>query len=387
LQWVRVSGQVGMAVCELCGAGLLLRSFQALSQVSAGFDASNVLVLRLTGTYAESSDIPKLRQSVKSTLEALRAMPGINSAAVTLFLPGVPFKFPVELTSPETTLDPTRKITAESRYVSEGYFAALRIPVLAGQVCDKYSDGVGLVVNRSFVNTYFGANANPIGRHFITNQRVPGDKPSSILGIVADAREAGLDQFPGPTVYWCGAPLDPGRYYLLRTNADPASLASAIRQKLHSIEPARAVYDLAPLPTFLSDAFSEVRLRTILLTLFAATALALACIGLYGTMSYFVNTRRREVGLRMALGEEPRQIGRRFIAQGLRVTGVGVLAGLCLTGWSARFISALLYNVGAHDLVALSAAVATMLFVALLASTVPAVRAARLDPIQTLREE
>jgi predicted permease len=371
----------------LSSAGLLIRSFRALSEVSPGFDAHNVLVLRLTGSYAETADIPKLRVTVRNTLDALATIPGVQDAAASLFLPGVPFKFPMEITSPDISVDPNRKITAESRYVSAGYLATLHIPLLTGQACDANSQTRSALINRSFATTYFGGSTNPIGHHVQTAQQPPGDTASTISGIVGDAREEGLDQEPVPTVYFCGPPLDPNRYYLLRTAGDPTSLATAIREKFHSVEPGRAVYDLAPLTTYLSDAYSDVKLRTLLLTLFAATALALACIGLYGTMSYFVTTRRREIGLRMALGAERTQIGLHFTRQGLIVTAIGVGAGLVLAFWSARFLSGLLYDVGTHDLAALSIAVVAMMGVALVATAFPAFRAARVDPMQILREE
>jgi putative ABC transport system permease protein len=385
-QWTLVSIQVALAVCLLSGAGLLLRSFRALSQVSPGFDASHVLVFRVTGGYGETADIPKLRQSISRTLEAIRALPGVQAAASSLTLPGVPFGYPLELASPDSGLDPARKITAESRYVSDGYFSAMSIPMIAGEPCDRHSDGTGAVVNRSFVSTYF-SEINPIGHHLIVNRNTPGAQPSTILGVAGDAREAGINHEPVPTVYWCGLTIDPSRAYLLRIAGDPGSLTNAVRQRVHLVEPARAVYDLAPLPSHLNEAFAEERLRTLLLTLFAVTALSLACVGLYGTMTYFVTTRRREIGLRIALGARRNQVWLRFVNQGLIVASSGAVAGLCIAAWCAKFVSGMLYNIPANDATALSAAVGTMLSVALLASAVPAIRATRIDPMRALREE
>jgi putative ABC transport system permease protein len=384
-QWALVSIQIALAVCLLCGAGLLLRSFAALSQVSPGFDAAHVLVFRLTGTYAETADLKKVRQGVTATLAALRELPGVQASAASLFLPGVPRDYPVQVTSPDAGFDPTRAVTAEARYVSQGYFPTMHIPLLAGTFCDTHSDGASVMVNRSFVTTYFD-RTNPLGYH-LANSTIPGDRPLTILGVVGDAREGGINHEPAPTVYWCGLPVDPGRYYLLRTAGDPANLVTAVEQRIHSVEPARAIYDLAPLPEHLSDAFSEVRLRTVLLTLFAATAMSLACIGLYGAMTYFVTSRRREVGLRMALGARRAQIGLRFVGRGLAVTAIGVVTGLCLAASSARFLSGLLFNMPSNDAWTFSIAVIAMLSVALVASAVPAIRATRVDPMQSLREE
>jgi putative ABC transport system permease protein len=384
-QWVLVSIQVALAVCLLSGAGLLLRSFQALSQVSPGFETAKVLAFRLTGTYAETADMPKLTQSINRTLEALRALPDVQAAAVSLTVPGVPFKYPSELVSPDSGFDPERKIKAESRYVSDGYFSTMQIPILAGTPCSRHSDFMDVVVNRSFVSAYFGGT-NPIGHHLTSPNSFPV-RPNNILGVAGDARETGLNQEPVPTVYWCGSLPDPGRVYLIRTSGDPAGLAGAVRQRVNSVEPARAVYDLRPLSEHLSESFEEVRLRTLLLTLFAATALSLACVGLYGTMTYFVTTRRREIGLRMALGAPRNRIGFRFVAQGLAVASAGVVSGVCLAAWSSRFISGMLYNVRPNDTSALLAVIVTMLTVALFASAIPAIRAARLDPMKVLREE
>ncbi len=152
-----------------------------------------------------------------------------------------------------------------------------------------------------------------------------------------------------------------------RTAGDPAALASAVRRRVHEVEPARAVYELSTVPEQLSEAFGEVRIRTLLLTLFALTALALACVGLYGTMSHLVTTRRREVGLRLALGAGRVRVGP-VVMQGLAVAGSGALAGLILAAGSARFLSGMLYGVAANDVAALCSATVAMLAVALVAS-------------------
>jgi putative ABC transport system permease protein len=244
-----------------------------------------------------------------------------------------------------------------------------------------------MVVNRSFVSSYYGPGVDPIGRHLVVTPNPYHSPPNTIVGIAADARESGINQEPTPTVYWCGAPWDPNRVYLVRTSADPAGMTNTVRQTLHGVEPGRAVYDLAPLASHLSEAFSEVQLRTLLLSLFAGTALSLACVGLYGTMSYFVTLRRREIGVRLALGAGRARLGLRFVGQGLSVTVLGVAAGLCLAAWSARFLAGMLYQVEANDGAALGAAMVVMLGVALAASAIPAIRAARADPMRVIREE
>ena len=189
-QWILVAIQVALAVCLLSGAGLLLRSFQALSEVAPGFDAKHVLAFRLTGGYGETADLPKLKQGVYRTLDAIRGIPGARDAATSLTLPGVPFKFPFELVSPDSGFDPARKMTAEFRYVSEGYFSTMGIPILAGKACERRSEGTGLVVNRSFAATYFGGS-DPVGHHLGVGGNAPGASTAVVSGVAGDAREIG----------------------------------------------------------------------------------------------------------------------------------------------------------------------------------------------------
>jgi putative ABC transport system permease protein len=165
------------------------------------------------------------------------------------------------------------------------------------------------------------------------------------------------------------------------------AMVETVRRQIHDIEPQRSVYDFAPLEQHFSDALSENRLRTILLTFFAGTALSLACIGVYGTLSYTVNVRQREVGLRLALGALRGQIVRQFLWQGLGVCIAGCIVGWALTSASARVLAGLLYGVSPTDFPTLSGVVLLVLMVAAVASLVPATRAARVEPMQVLRDE
>jgi putative ABC transport system permease protein len=165
------------------------------------------------------------------------------------------------------------------------------------------------------------------------------------------------------------------------------TMAETIRKKIREIEPARSVFDIKPLPEHIDDAFAENRLRTVLLSFFAATAVSLACIGLYGTLSYTVNVRQREVGLRLALGALQGQIVKQFLVQGLSVTVIGCVFGWALAFASTRLLSGMLYGVSPSDPVTLASVVLLVLFVSAMASLLPAVRAARLDPMHVLREE
>jgi putative ABC transport system permease protein len=385
VQFVLVGVQVALAVTLLAGAGLLLRSFQALGHVAAGFDPDHVLTFRISASWGETANLKASGQTVKRLLEAVSAVPGVESSAATFLLPGVPGTFPVELSVAEGRAENEKKIIAESRIGSAGFFTTMHIPLVAGEMCPEESDTPGMMVNRSFANTYF-SGTGVIGKHL--GQPSSPYFPSAVVrGIVGDARERGLDHAPVPTIYYCGLIMQPGLYFLARTHGDPMKLAEPIRRKLHEVEPARSVYDISPLDTHLSDAFAENRLRTVLMMFFALTAISLACVGLYGTLSYLVNIRRREVGLRLALGALRGQIMRQFLGQGMRVSLLGCVAGLALAAAFTRVLARMLFGVSPWDVITMSGVIALVIVVSTAASLLPAARAARVEPMQVLRDE
>jgi len=309
----------------------------------------------------------------------------VESSAATFLLPGVPSTFPVELNVAEGRADSEPKIIAESRIGSAGLFATMHIPLLAGEMCPQESNTPGMMVNRSFANIYFGGEG-VIGKHL--GQPSSLYFPSAVVrGIVGDARERGLDHEPVPTIYYCGLIMQPGLYFLARTHGNPVALGESIRRKLHEVEPGRSVFDISPLTAHLSDAFAQNRLRTVLLTFFALTAISLACIGLYGTLSYAVNIRRREVGLRLALGALRPQILRQFVAQGMRVSLLGCVAGLGLAGAFTRALAGMLFGVSPWDPITMTGVIVLVITVSIVASLLPAARAARVEPMGVLREE
>ena len=403
LQWLLVGTQVALAVTLLVGAGLLVRSFQALDHVAPGFEASHVLTFHVSGSWGETADMSGLTQRIDRIIETLRNTPGVEAAADSGELPGVPSEFQAELKFAEGPADPEHKMVAENRFVSPGYFSTMQIPQLAGEPCQEpkllrspsrpggvrlEAGSVTVLVNHRFAATYL-PGSTPVGRHLqiLGNGFLRSEDAGEIRGIVGDAREEGLDRQPGPTVYWCISAPNPDPYYLVRTHTKPMALAETLRKEVHNIEPARSVFDVMPLEEHLSDAFSENRLRAILLTFFAVTAMSLACVGLYGTLSYTVNVRRREVGLRLALGALREQIVKQFVLQGLRVTLLGCVAGWGLAVAFARILAGMLYGVSPNDAATLSAVIFLVLAVAAAASLVPAIRAAQVEPMQVLREE
>jgi putative ABC transport system permease protein len=381
VQWLLVGVQVALAVTLLSGAGLLLRSFRELGRVSPGFESSHVLTLHISTNWAEAG--PAMRPRRDRLLELFSSVPGVESAATSMALPGVPFGFQAELTVAEGRAETDPKILAAGRFITSGYFATMQIPLLRGEPC-RDGGPPQVLVNRSFADTYFAGSA-AIGHHL--QPPYPSAFPAEIRGIVGDAREQGLNKAPAPVVYWCGADAQPGTFFLIRTHGDPASMGETIRRKIHEIEPYRAVFDVTPLEEHLSDAFAENRLRTVLLSFFAITAISLACVGLYGTLSYMVNTRRREVGLRLALGALRGQIVKRFLGQGVAVAMLAALVGLALSLACTRLLAGMLYGVSPTDPFTLTAVIGLTLVVAAVASLIPAIRAALVEPMQVLRDE
>src|SRR5260221_819304 len=385
LQWLLVGIQVALAVTLLAGAGLLLRSFQQLGRVNPGFDAAHILTFQLSMNYGETGDLQRLRQFTDRILETLRATPGVESAAISVGVPGVPFRYQTEVKLLEGRAETEPKIVAENRFVSASYFQTMRIPLLAGEFCRETGGPASVVVNRAFADVYF--NGSSVIGHHVQPVGLGYSGAAEIRGISGDARESGLDHPPVPTAYWCAPLAEPGTYFLLRTRNAPMTMAKTIRRQLRNVEPMRSAYDFAPLEQHYSDALAENLLHTVLLSFFAATALSLACIGLYGTLSYNVNLRQREVGLRLALGALRGQIVKRFLWQGLTVCLAGCLAGFALAVASTRLLAGLLYGVSPTDFPTLVAVILLVLIVAAAASLLPSLRASRVEPIQVLREE
>jgi hypothetical protein len=260
----------------------------------------------------------------------------------------------------------------------------MQIPLLAGEGCGPTTNADGsreVLVNRSFVDRYL-AGQTPVGLHIADIT-----PPPRIVGIAGDVREQGIDRSPVPTVYTCFSAATPFPWFLARTSNDPMAAAAMVRKAINEFEPLRSVYEIETLGGRIDDSFAQNRLRTLVLVLFASTALSLACLGVYGTLSYIVSLRRREVCMRLALGATRAGILRRFVAQGVRVASVACLGGLILSIAFARALSGMLYGVSSSDPVTLSGVVAIVLTVAALASFVPAARAALVEPMRILRSE
>jgi putative ABC transport system permease protein len=380
-QWFLAGIQVALSVALLSGAGLLLRSAAELMRVERGFDAEHVLTFRISARFGEEQDYGRIVQRINRTLDELGALPGVSAVATSVVPTGIPISLPSEVEIVEVRARGGMKV--ESRTVSPGYFDTLRIPIVDGALCGRPAGAEGtteVMVNRSFVDRYL-AGRSPIGLH------LAAQTPDRIVGVVGNVRERGIDADPPPTVYSCFSAPTPFPVFLVRTSGDPQAVTRAIRQRIYELEPLRSVYDVLLLHDLIGDAYAENRLRTVVLTVFAISALLLACLGIYGTLSYVVSRRRREVGLRLALGAGRIGILRRFVWEGLRVAAIAAAVGLVLSLAATRALSGLLFGVTPSDPGTLAAVLGAVLLVAALASLVPAARAAMVEPMRILREE
>ena len=387
LHWTFVGVQVALSVALLAGAGLLIRSFQELSRVDTGFDPTNVLTFRITGSYAES--FASRVQNVERMLEELAALPGVEGTAASSPVPGVlddgsGFQFGATEWELVDGGDPDVRRIAEQRTVSPSYFATMAIPMLAGETCRRQpSDGIQeLVVNQAFVSRYLSGRS-PVGLLV----RTPGGRPSRIVGVAGNARDFGLDREPVPTTYNCATAVAyPPLALLVRTTNDPMTMVNTVRQRMAEIAPERSMYGVMPLEQRIGIEYSADRLRTGVISLFAGAALLLVSLGMYGTLSYVVSLRRREIGLRVAFGAAQSAITSHFLFRAMRVVGVACLAGLALAFALSRGLSSMLYGVSPNDPATLTGVIVIVLIVAAAAALVPALRAARVDPMRALRE-
>jgi putative ABC transport system permease protein len=384
LQWALVGTQVALAAALLVGAGLLLRSLAALGAVNPGFRSAHVMTLHISGSYAETTDYPGLIARVNHDLDTIRALPGVEAAATSAMLPGIGGAYPSELVSTEGVTTRQQQIVADDRYVSDGYFKTLGIPLLQGHACPADSPYLAMVVNRSFASRYL-ADTSVLGYHL--RGVVANGAPGVIVGVVGDAREEVLTTAPQPTVYWCGSAPDPDPNYLIRTHGNPMALANTVRVAIHRIEPGRSVYKIAPLAEAIGQQSADTRLRTTLLALIALVAIALVSLGLWGTTAYLARLREPEIGLRLALGAMPAQIARRFLVQSLRVAALGCAAGLAVGAALSTLLGSMLYATSTLDPLTYIGVALLVMAVSLGAALAPSLRASRVEPVRVLRNQ
>jgi predicted permease len=380
-----VVGEVALAVLLLVGAGLLLRTFSRLLEVKLGFQPDQVLTMKMMVT----GDPSRRSSLVEGVLDRVETSPEVRAVGTIQFLPlgGWTNDGPFHFIGRPLPGDP-KSVESDVSTVSRGYFAAMGIPVLRGRPFgrqDRIDSPRVALVNQSFVNKY-SPNEDPIGQRIIGDWANP--KPTEIVGVVGDIRHNGLTAEPRPTVFLAQAQV-PGyiTYLVVRTAADPEVLATAIRREIQQVDPTQAVTAIQKMDQYVSASLARPRLYAVLLGTFASLALTLAAIGLYGLMAYSVGRRTHEIGIRIALGAQPKDVLRSTIGQGVKLALAGLSIGVVCATALSRFVAGLLYGVSAGDPTTYAAVTALLGGVALIATYVPARRASRIDPMAAVRHE
>jgi putative ABC transport system permease protein len=386
-----VFAEVALAVVLLVGGGLLARSFLALTSVDPGFAADRVLAGGVALPAAGYGDPARRRAFVDESLARLSALPGVERAALVNRLPfgGGNVLVGVEL---EGKPQPGGKpVLVDRRVVSPAYFAAMGIPVLDGGSFGLEHRAVSqdpvAIVNATMAERFWQGDSALGHRVRLMLRGGPGPW-LRVVGVVGDVRHHGLDQPAQPEVYvpYTQASVE-SFVLLLRTSADPRSLASAMRSEIQRLGPELPVDPLAPAADAISASVAEPRLRTSLLNAFAALALALAAMGVYGVLSLSVAKSTREIGVRIALGAARGTIVRLVLGRGLKLVAGGATVGILISLVVSRQLERLLFGVGPTDPITFAGVAALLLITGLAASYIPARRAMRLDPIQALRME
>jgi putative ABC transport system permease protein len=365
-----VAGQLALAIVLLSGAALMMKSYWRMNSHAPGFVPEQIMVMRVPlsgpayGTWlAKGAYIQQVKERVEST-RGVRAM-GVDCGTLngTVRVGGDP-------------------MFAAIRAVSPGYLRAMGVPLLEGR-WPAVGDMFGVLVNESFAR---GMKA----RGSLLGRRVEGSVLNDVVvGVVADFKYRQLDAAASPEVYMSYErfPFVRSARVVVRTGGDPAGVMPAVRKTISGIDITQPVYEVQTLEQALADSIAPRRFNLLLLGVFAGTALLMALVGIYGVISYAVAQRNREIGIRMALGASRSGVVKMVVGHGMRMAGVGIVVGVAAALGLARLIANLLYDVPPHDPVAFAGAAGLLTGAAFLASLIPAVRAAWVDPLVALRYE
>jgi putative ABC transport system permease protein len=390
---VLVVSEVALAVILLVSAGLLIRSFQLLRQVDTGFTTENALTMRMVLPFPKYAKAETRRAFYDDALRRIEALPGVDSAGMITFLPlsfnGMNFNFSVE---GRPSVSDMKLPFALFRVVSPDYFRAMGIPLLRGRFFDT-RDSVdaqpAVLINHRLAEQYWPGE-DPIGKRLKVGALDSPNAWLTVVGVVGDVHQTGLYEqkleFYVPYAQERRSFMAP-RDLVVRTKSDPALIASAVRNAVWAVDKDQPVSNVRTLDQVFAAAISQERFQTLMLGLFAGLALLLACVGLYGVISYAVVQRTHEIGVRMALGAQPVDVLRLVIRQGMTLTLAGLVVGIVVGTFVTRVLTDMLFGVTPRDPLTFAGVPVLLLLVALLACYIPARRATRIDPLIALRSE
>ena len=401
LQNALVVAEVALALVLVIGAGLLIQTFHHLRQVDAGFRAENLLTLQTRlprARYFDDMDHAKRTVFFQQTLERVRALPGVVSAAYVSYLPlsgrGGIYTLIIEDRPAQAGV----AMEAGHRQISPDYFGALGVPLKQGRAFDErdtLQTQPVIIINETLARRFF-PNESAVGKRFSITTAHQGDTlpilPLTIVGVVGDVKQSGLENDIMPEFYLPHTQVTYNAfsvpsYLVIRTAADPLSLAAAARRAIHSVDPDLPAADVRTMESRLDEMVAQRRLRMTLLAAYAGLALLLAAVGIYGALAYFVTQRTSEVGVRMALGAQAGDVlwfvFRKGMGLALAGAGIGLITSFAVT----RLMKALLFGVSATDPLTFGLTTITLTLVALAACWIPARRATKVDPLVALKRE
>jgi putative ABC transport system permease protein len=381
-----VMSEIALAVMLLVGAGLMLKSFQRLTDISPGFNPDHLLTMSVGLQFVRYQDPARQVAFFEQALQRVRSLPGVVAAGACTSLPPSYIQqstgFTIEGRVVEAGAQPP---TAIYMPATPGFVEALGVPLIRGRTIaaadTAQAPGV-VVINQTLASRFFG-NEDPVGRRINLSGVL-----RTIVGVVGDAKYQGLGVEAGPQAYVPHAQSPyPGMRVVVRTTTDPLSLVSAVRAQIQSVDSEEGPTRFRPMTQLLSESVAQPRFNTFLIGLFAALAFILSAIGIYGVVNYDVTQRTGEIGVRMALGAQSRDVVRLILKQGLILTLGGLVAGLAGAFALTRFLTGLLFEVKPTDPLTYVVVAGVLAIVAIVACLIPARRATKVDPLVALRYE
>ena len=385
-----VIAEIALAVVLLIGAGLMLRSFASMRQVDPGFDATNVLTMRMQLPRAKYPDDAARIRFFRELLARVAILPGVQSAGQISYLPmaslGAGTNFTIEGEAP---VAPGQEKTTAVTVCDNGFFRTLKVPLMRGRLfteeeMEEKRDVV--IVNEAFAQQFF-PNQDPLGKRVTINMNLP-NVATEIIGVVGNTHAVDLATAAKPLSYWPHPQLAYSLMTLtVRTAGNPLSLVPSIEAQVHALDKDQPVSEVRTMEQWVAKSLAQIRFSSSLLMAFAGLALLLAAVGIYGVMSYAVSQRTSEIGVRLAVGAEGKDILRMIVWDGARLAAIGLTIGLILAVALSRTLSSLLFQTGAVDPLTFAAVGAALGGFALAASYLPARRASRVDPLTALRAQ
>lgn len=389
--WLRgtlVVAEVTLALALLVTAGLMIRSFVNLQAVPLGFAPKNILTMQISLPGSKYGQREQRVNFFDKLLERMRTVPGVTDAAATTHPPSTTGSWTVEIAvEGGDAASNQAPLSADARAVTPHYFGTMRIPLLQGREFieqDRNNQTLNLIVSDTFARRYW-PNEDPIGKRFRPGTNNPF---GTVVGVVGNVRNSNLQEEAQPTVYFPYGYIGmPGLVVVARTTTQPETLAAALRAQVRESDNEQPVYNIRTMEQIVSNATAQPRFQTVLLSLFSIVALLLAAVGIYSVMAYLVRQRRREIGVRMALGAGARDILKMVIRQGMRPVLLGVVLGVAGSFALTRLMKSLFFGVGATDPLTFIMVALLLIGVAFLACYLPARRATKVDPSIALRQE